>query len=418
MSHEEVNPWHRGLGWICYILLLSHSGLYLNYYFQVGGLTAALFRPVPVLGILGLLSMTLLSTTALGIVRHLSYRLFYVTHILVGLALPVVIWFHVPHARLFVAESLFCLLADISIRRFMSLTRPAHIEMLPGTDLIRITAKVPRAETGQFQKHPASHIYLSIPSQSRPGRNCLSSSKIALGLTANPFTVAAMNDQTRQVTLVARLKKGPMTNTLAKLASLRLPPAPEFHLRIDGPYGSSTFFPSWALSQFDSVLLIAGGIGMTFILPLYQHITAEAPSKTRVNLVWAVRNPSETSWPPAVAGETVFDDDRIRIFVTGTGEGLDDGAASPAGSSDQDLEMNRLEKNDDSDNGLFMDANMRYERPDLRGIIDCALERTEQGSVAVVVCGPARMAQDVRSAVAVWVRRGRDVWFHSEGFGW
>jgi hypothetical protein len=59
-----------------------------------------------------------------------------------------------------------------------------------------------------------------------------------------------------------------------------------------------------------------------------------------------------------------------------------------------------------------------YDRPDFAEIVDGVFKLGNEESVAVIVCGPAGMARDVRSEVGRWVRKGRDVWFHDEGFGW
>jgi ferredoxin-NADP reductase len=57
-------------------------------------------------------------------------------------------------------------------------------------------------------------------------------------------------------------------------------------------------------------------------------------------------------------------------------------------------------------------------RPDVKRIIDDAFRKDNQGSVAVMVCGPAEMAKDVRDAVRPWVMRDRRVHWHNEAFGW
>lgn len=90
-SHEHLNRWHRTLGRISYWFITLHGVLYLNYYIQSGGFQATLFRLVPALGMLGLFCMTLLNATSLNMIRHLSYRLFFITHILVALVVPLII---------------------------------------------------------------------------------------------------------------------------------------------------------------------------------------------------------------------------------------------------------------------------------------------------------------------------------------
>ena len=58
------------------------------------------------------------------------------------------------------------------------------------------------------------------------------------------------------------------------------------------------------------------------------------------------------------------------------------------------------------------------ERPDLGKIVDEVFRAGNEERVAVLVCGPARMARELRKHVGKWVGRGREVWFHDESFGW
>ncbi len=55
-------------------------------------------------------------------------------------------------------------------------------------------------------------------------------------------------------------------------------------------------------------------------------------------------------------------------------------------------------------------------RPDLQQIVDEVFQQNPQEKVAVVVCGPTAIIRDLRKAVGLWVKMGRDVWFNSESF--
>jgi len=75
-----------------------------------------------------------------------------------------------------------------------------------------------------------------------------------------------------------------------------------------------------------------------------------------------------------------------------------------------------IDGGDDDDDGEAK----RRRRPDLRKIVDDTFRHgsADGERVAVLVCGPAGMARELRAHVGAWVARGRDVWFHDEGFGW
>jgi len=356
--------------------------------------------------------MTLLTTTSLSIIRKYSYRVFYVIHVLVALAMPPIIWFHVPHGRVFMAESLLVLVANLAVRRFGIVTSSAAIEIVPGTDLIEVMAKVPTRKLRYFGAHPASHAYLSIPPTSRPSQNPLSLSYLRFEFISNPFTVASVNEEAEELRLVARQMSGPMTNTLARLASLQSPDT-KVALNVDGPYGVAAHFPNLAGTDFDRILLVAGGVGATFIMPLYEHVITENPS-AQVELVWAVRNTGEVTWPVLPSGDSIHDDGRIRLFLTGDNI---ESTSVVAGSSNglNDIELNRLEKDNQRTTRIPVE---NHKRPDLQGIVDEVFRQGNHDRVAVVVCGPVQMAHDLRRAVGIWVKMGRDVWFHNESFSW
>jgi hypothetical protein len=58
------------------------------------------------------------------------------------------------------------------------------------------------------------------------------------------------------------------------------------------------------------------------------------------------------------------------------------------------------------------------ERWDLGGLVDEASASAVEGSLAVVVSGPAGMADEVRLAVAKVAGRGREVVFVEESYSW
>lgn len=402
-SHEEVNRWHRVLGRILYMMLTVHGVLYFNKWIQTSSVMTALGSRVVILGILGIVGMALLNTTALAVVRQYSYRLFFITHVLVALALPPVIFFHVHHARLFMMEALGIILLDIAVRKFDTVTAPASVELIHGTSLIKITAELPPATIAKYRDSPGSHVYMNVPAASRPPTTL---SSLIFEFTHSPFTVAAVSEDTQELTLVARQHAGPMTQNLGRLARISAGQS-RVALCIEGPYGAAKHFPNFVGSDFDRVLLFAGGVGATFIMPLYESMVKEN-ALARVDMYWTVREAGEATWPSSGNGKekSVVDDDRIHLFLTGD---ILDAADETASSSEAGgaLEMESLYK--DRNNG---------KRPDLRRIVDDAFRKGHEERVAVLVCGPEEFGRELRRHVGEWVHKGREVWWHNESFNW
>lgn len=395
------------MGWIIFLFMCLHGACYFNYYVQLGVVFERMksSRTAP-LGIAALSCATLMTTTAISIVRRFSYRIFFITHLFVAFAMPPIIFFHVHHARLYMIEALVVFVLDLIVRNIYKVTAQASVELIPGTNLIKIVAKVPPSFASDFQDYPASHAYVNVPMKSRPGLSPV------YDLTFNPFTVASVNEEAGELMLVARQLKGPVSRALVGLAN-RKPPGARFPLKLEGPYGINRHFPAFVGGEFDRVLLVAGGVGSTFIVPIYQSIISENPG-ARVDLVWAVREAGEATWPASVSEKGALNDERIQLYLTGSSYDANGGEASSSGLS-RDVEMDQMHK-DRKRNKYTPKHSLK--RPDLRKIVDDVFRRGQEERIAILVCGPEAMARELRGYVGDWVKKGREVWWHNENFSW
>ncbi|OAA59226.1 metalloreductase Fre8 [Niveomyces insectorum RCEF 264] len=501
-SHEQLNRWHRVLGGFVYVLLGLHAAFYTNYFLGHGGLLPRLVRPTVPTGLLAITAMTLMSTTALAVVRRASYRVFFVTHVLAAFSVPFLILFHTRHARYNMATALLLLIADLVLRKIHTVTTQATVAAIPGTDLVTLMAPLPHTALHRFRAHPGAHIYMGLPAAARtPGKvsssPSLSWSYWLFEFLFNPFTVAAVNDSTNDVTLVVRTRRGPMTAALAKHAAaaaaaagptaVGTPSMPDtdnddgdgdgaatpalatrhhpdaespraigtLPVNIEGPYGAmASQFPTLTPRNVDRVLLVAGGVGATFLVPIYRALVAQAEDGDGspglpVDFVWSLRNANEATWAVAAAaaaaaaaaqvgadagGRNLLADPNVHIFLTGgsLGSNLRNGTAAGHASAAETtttaaaaaIELNALRRPPRSRSprsqtrsaiGHIGDGR---QRPDLRQVVDSVFRHGSEERVAVLVCGPAGMVRELRASVGVWVRKGRVVWWHNESFGW
>ncbi|KAM0284112.1 hypothetical protein ACHAQH_002100 [Verticillium albo-atrum] len=428
-SHETLNRWHRVLARSITALLVLHASFYLNYFVQIGILRRRLFAPIVFAGVLAFAGLNLLNTTALRAVRAWSYRLFFITHLFVAFAIPPLIFIHAPSARLSVGTALALFLVDLVIRRLRTTTSQATLETIPGTTLIKITASIPGPKVNAFRAKPGAHIYLSIPAAARPPA---SNDALLYEFLFNPFTVADIDDHSGALTLVARQRNGPLTRRLAQFAQHGPPPtsttvfstgdAAKVPLSIEGPYGAAArHYSQIASPNVDRILLIAGGVGATFAVPLYRAVLSDNPS-AKIELVWAIRSAGDATWAVTSRSDSVLEDEGVNIFLTGDlGMSVPERRrASVASSSDAGAEggeeMSSLHR--DRRRGGRLTSSHNRKRPDLRKIVDEAFRGGADERVAVLVCGPSGMAREVRGYVGAWVNKGRDVFFHDESFGW
>ncbi|KAM7204292.1 putative metalloreductase fre8 protein [Naviculisporaceae sp. PSN 640] len=422
-SHERVNRWHRVLGIVIYTFICLHVIFYFNFFVQTGILAQRLQAPVVIFGVVAFWALTLLNTTAVHQVRHYSYRLFFLTHLLVAFVMPPLLFFHALPAKWFMAEALIVFIADLASRKMDTVVSHATLETIPGTNLVKITASIPHTKVNRFRVHPGAHIYLNLPAPAR-GADPTSSAHLLFEFLFNPFTVAAVDEDNGDLTLVARHRGGPMTAALGRLAratgTSSGPDASKFPLAIEGPYGVFTHAAALTSGEFDRILLVSGGIGATFTLPLYRAIINDNPS-AKVELIWAIQTAGDATW--AVMGTSshdIMNDENVHIFITGQiGDSSSSAGAFGRGQRASISNSHSRSRRSDSvgegsglDEGngeVEMSAMYRdrrknkytsqhnRKRPDLRKIVDDMFKNAGlDEKVAVVVCGPEEMSADLR----------------------
>ncbi|RFU30868.1 hypothetical protein B7463_g5497, partial [Scytalidium lignicola] len=305
-------------------------------------------------------------------------------------------------------ESLFLFIIDIAARKLDTVTEFAIVSHVPSSKLVKIIVPAPQSKLVRFRAAPGQHVYLSIPSESIP--KSMPRAMIH-ELLFNPFSVA--NVSATDITLVVRALNGPTTIALKQLANLTKAKPP---LNIEGPYGTSKNFPN-LVENFDRILLVAGGVGATFILPIYQslkeQLDVDSTSSSKITFIWSVRSAAEASWPVDSEERSIVNtDENIEVFVTrGKFDDADD--TNEHVSRDGAVELEDLNRAEES-----IKIRGGHHRPHLQKIVDDAFSHGKEERVAILVCGPVEMAKELRTHVGDWVEKGRYVWWHDESFGW
>ncbi|KAJ6517996.1 ferric reductase NAD binding domain-containing protein [Mycena vitilis] len=171
---------------------------------------------------------------------------------------------------------------------------------------------------------------------------------------------------------------------------------------VDGPYGAP---PS--LNGFGTVLLFAGGSGVSFTLPLLLDLIRQFkaginPACGRVVFVWAVREAEQIravsdALARALNGlEAKSLGLEIRIHVTSSIEDTD-GDAGSAAAENADVEK-QAGPAVDADLASFPCVQILAGRPDVDQIV-CAGAEGATGAVSVNVCGSKYLAGHVRKAL-------------------
>ena len=231
--------------------------------------------------VLLLLCMGLL---ALPPVRRRAFEVFYWSHLVAAYAsIPVILW-HATAGWQYMLPGLTVYLLD----RFIRLSRsgahvPNAVVTLVSDEVLEIRWK---GAIAGFQ--PGQHIFVSVPAVSLFEWHPFS-------LSSNPHDI----DDVRTLH-VKRMGEGSWTARLHKIAESGLGKPVPIDLWLDGPVGSSNLH----LEDYDAVVLVAGGIGVTpctsiahsllregSVMAYLQGGKAATPSgQQAVSLLWVVRD--------------------------------------------------------------------------------------------------------------------------------
>lgn len=284
-SHERIILFHRLVG-ICVLMTATlHMGYFLRewlYYDVWKSQWAQMGMSMLRWGFAAWGLLIFILFTSLGFIRQRLYESWIIVHIASMIAFfamlilhldppyrpwayaPMIIW---AIDRLMRFSSRAYLHVDLKNMKFRG---EASIEILPG-GITKVTVPNFRMtrRAGQF-------AYVSV---------------YKLGINSHPFTIVSPPDSA-DVVFMMKAKQG-LTRLLHKQAASQLPPNNRGVMcAIEGPYGGSHS----ALQGFDSVVLIAGGIGSTFTHSLFLDLVRNPGCCRRVNYIWAMKSSKEAQW--------------------------------------------------------------------------------------------------------------------------
>ncbi|KAH4927308.1 hypothetical protein HBI25_134560 [Parastagonospora nodorum] len=448
-SHEQLKAAHQILGRIVFLLFSLHGIFYLNF-FIISGFLAKRIKDWDVIwGIVSIALFATISTTALAFVRRRSYRVFFISHIAIANFIILPMWLHVSHIRIFVYQVIFVEALHLVFRALRLKVYQGTIRLLPGTNLTQIRIPLPD-NSSALEWKPGQHVYLS-----KPWGKATSPSFYQQWLMTNktnPFTIASIPSKDKELLLVARTLKG-NTKYLAELAQKlaqggsgipMLPIAggdiPILPIALEGPYGASSRLPD--LSDYDRVLLVAGGVGATFIMPIYRSIVEmhdPSPAGTQIRCVWAVQKLAETQWAFPTSTPSKEDESDaessdeengsaqatsvVEVYVTRpSGPSLQSPNPNVFAVDDEDSEAIEMAEDEQL---LSMEDQMdkprkgmviKSGRPKLDVIVDEVFSKGLR--TAVICCGPKRLTEHLKKDVEIWIKRGNEVFWWDETFGW
>ncbi len=424
VSFDTYNLLHRWMGRMVVLEALVHTSAWLANNVAAHGWEGVSWSirnsPFVQLGLVGTISMTFMLLQSPSAVRHAFYETFLHLHQAAALAAVIGVYFHINMHALPHLQFIQCAIALWFIDRAFRFGRvfyrcwswregfsTVNVEALPG-EACRVTFEIRRP----WRHQPGSHVFVYLPGisyhQSHPFSVAWFERRSSASLEdldeddnddekKRARTMTSELDRPKQkafLSLVIQRRTG-MTAKLYDRAAAA--PGGRLTLRgaVEGPYGALE-----SLKSYGTVVLFAGGIGITHQVPHVRELIAGYANGTvatrKVVLVWTVRTTEHLEWVRPWMDEVLQMPGRrevlkILLFVTKPKSPRE--VISPSAT-----------------------VQMFPGRPQPEVILDKEIEE-RVGAMAVTVCGPGALADTVRHAA----RRRVDVAsldFIEEAFTW
>ncbi|KAM5543941.1 hypothetical protein V8D89_002558 [Ganoderma adspersum] len=467
ISYDKLNYIHRMMARVVFVLLWVHGGSKLKFAdeetWEIWNGRVALTA---------LIAFSALILVSLRPIRSQAYEIFYFVHFFMVLIFLLGGYFHANHYRFgaYVWPSLLIWALDRFIRlarvvyynhlyfgfskkanrldasiellspHFVRLhiQRPPHFSWTPGQTAF---LTMPAVSGNPLESHPFtiasvdSHYQLTGTSTGTDANTSAAADNEKKGAVAVAVDAARASDDVapywKELTFLINVRSG-FTRRLAARAKV----GEKVKVLVDGPYG---FSPN--LDNDDTVVLIAGGSGVTFTLSTFlgvlSHVQSGRSACRRLIWIWSIREPGHIEWvskalTKALELAPADLEISIRIYVTSKG-----GERSGKEADPNALGEVREWKDDDSVHSssegtavgrsrppslLSFDAVQVYEgRPELYSLLREEVDATN-GRISVTVCGSQGIARACRKALRVplsmSLKGGPSVVLHVESFGY
>lgn len=433
LPYQSFNFLHRWLGYIIFI----QSSLHTIMWFIV---ELRLYQPQPSVGIewvtqpyivWGIVAMILLLlmfalSTPWGI-RATGYETFRKLHYVLAMVFIGACWGHWEQLKCFLLPSLIFWFLDRGAR----IVRTALLHYHPDESRTLGFKTANAIITRYSDAENSGVIRLDLENVQEPwviGQHyylCFTQASIWQSHPFTPLNAPVVKKGKVRHSYILRAKSG----ETKKIHDLAATGVSSTSVILTGAYGEDT---TRSLTPDTNVICVAGGTGITYVLPVLLELARQSPSPDRkVELIWAVRHRSNAEWISQELG--ILEKAQkalnltIRIFAT-----RDINQSSTPDSTD----TINVSVTDDKDNSEVLtspespsccsengpaaekrDAQMETgnNRPDLDRLIPGFLDDVVRGPSTVFLSGPGAMISEVRSIVAS-CNSGSKVWSGKDRF--
>lgn len=415
ISFDTYNLVHRWLGRLAVIEILIHMLAWTIVQFAATGWSGLFDRvfndPFIASGTAGTWAMFIILILSLSPIRHAFYETFLTTHIILAFIAVVASLIHcvttheiatgLPQLTWFIAMMVIWMFDRTA--RLVRLTycnwshrgfTEAIVEAMPG-ECSRVTMHLPR----HVDIKPGTHAYIRFAGIKPWENHPFSIAWVDHHSEELPFDEKELMILKRKTTTSVSFVIGAQTGFTRDLYN-RAMEAPSQAIRtraaLEGPYGGHH-----ELDSYGHAVLVAGATGIThqlsYLRPLIEGYNNGSVATRRITLIWIVRDYEALEWIRPWMDEVLRMPNRkkiltIKLFITRPKNSKEIVSASTT-------------------------VQMFPGRPNIPLLIRKEVH-AQMGAMAVTVCGPGALADDVRTGVRQVQDEGTVVDFFEESFTW
>lgn len=460
-SYEKLKVLHKIVGKLIFLCSTLHVAFFLNKWAQANIVFQQMGKPFVVAGLVAWLAQVVIVITALPWMRQFCWGVFEISHMLGMITLLVGLSFHVDAAKPWCICA--ALIYGVSLLASLLKTRTAIAHFQAHPEGGSTTIHIPSLRTGW---RAGQHVRIRVPSLPFPHN-----------LEAHPFSIASAANADGLKLVIKAIPTGWSSQLLRHAVN----GMGETGVRtgtviLEGPYGG---FGNILLESYSSVLLLAGGSGISHSLGVATHLVQQATKGVvrarTVDLVWITRSEPEArhllsemsdlvrhakrqeevsidgrrkgkdlAAPVALRVEVYFSRSlltdplpgKIAAILSAEHDSADPFDDDDPFSDPSDAEMEKrayLSRSASTSSrvpGVLSKIEIRPRKPHFDLLVGsivaetatrCREERRDANGVLVVPCGPKSMVNDVRAAVTSlqwWEHESvQGVEYHEERFG-
>jgi len=281
-----------------------------------------------------------------------------------------------------------------------------------------------------FTHTPAQHCFLRFPAISLLDNHPFTIASVQRSIDSAKNKTSAEVDSPQALTFLVRTHAG-FTHKLAAYCGSR--PDSDALAWIDGPYGG---IGRPVDRLYDTLVLIAGGGGISACLPWLLYVTdkvrggaGNAVKIKRIVLVWAMKEAEHFLWAENELDEVAADGQsmvaiQMRFYITGNAEPAALTKPTEAGATEKDGDVvepvTSEGRSSSPSDRITKFGEYTSGKPVMREVVR---DLVGQGKTLIIGCGPEGLRADLANACAeeqVRVMKGetQELAMHLEVFGW